>query len=246
MNPATLIMAKRPVASSFNPATTVGLSLWLDAADASKFTYGTGTQVASWIDKSPNVFTVSKSPTVNTVRSDTINGLSCITTAHYQEQLTRASTPVRALIDSVSFTDCMTFVVRQSVATTQGGWMGLTTTNYRVSYDDRGAGAGYIDIANSAGGRMISSLGSINGVTDLIAIYRSGSEMRAYRNGVQVATKSGASGSIAAAESSTLCVLCPPAGGFVGKIGEIYHVSRYNATDFAAIQTYLNTKWAVY
>jgi len=235
------VTASHRTSAPFNPATVTGLALWLDAADATKFTYGTGTQVATWIDKSPNVYTVTKTPSVNTVRTDTINGLSCVTSLYFQEQLTRAATPVRSLVDPVSFTDCMSFAVRQPTTATQGGWLSLVTTNYRVSVDDRGTI--YIDVANAAGGRMSGAGGAVAGALDLISWYRSGVEMRMYRNGVQMLTKSTASGTVAAAETGPLTILCPPGGGFTGKIGEICHVARYNAADFAAIQNYLKTKW---
>lgn len=40
------------VSTAFHPGLVGGLDLWLDADDASTFTYGTGTQVATWRDKS--------------------------------------------------------------------------------------------------------------------------------------------------------------------------------------------------
>ena len=37
-----------------DPRNIANLGLWLDAADASTFTFGTGTQVSQWDDKSGN------------------------------------------------------------------------------------------------------------------------------------------------------------------------------------------------
>jgi len=235
------VTASHRTAAAFDPATVTRLALWLDASDATKFTYGTGTQVATWIDKSPNAFTVSRTPSANVYRTDTINGLTCVTSTQFQQDLQRAATPVRSFVDPTTFTDCMSFAVRQPTTATQGGWLNLITTNYRVSVDDRGTM--YIDVANAAGGRMSGASGDVAGALDLISWYRSGVEMRMYRNGVQMLTKSTASFTVAAAESGPLIVLCPPGGGFTGKIGEIYHVARYNAADFTAISNYLKAKW---
>jgi hypothetical protein len=68
----------RPLASGFNPKSIAGLSLWLDAADASTITVSTGVSV--WADKSGNgrnaaQATGGKQPAY----SSTINGKNVVT-----------------------------------------------------------------------------------------------------------------------------------------------------------------------
>jgi hypothetical protein len=74
MNPRLL----RPLASGFNPKSIAGLSLWLDAADASTITVSTGVSV--WADKSGNGRNAAqavggKQPAY----SSTINGKNVVT-----------------------------------------------------------------------------------------------------------------------------------------------------------------------
>jgi len=55
--------------NKFLPTQIGGLQLWLDAADPSTFTYSSGSNISTWIDKSPganNVTTLTGSPTYTT------------------------------------------------------------------------------------------------------------------------------------------------------------------------------------
>jgi hypothetical protein len=62
-------------------------------------------------------------------------------------------------------------------------------------------------------------------------------------NGADVLTKSNASGSVAASQTATLNVLNGGGGSFIGNACEIIHVARYDATDLAAVESYLKAKW---
>lgn len=70
MNPRLL----RPKASGFNPNSISGLSLWLDAADSSTITVGTG--VSQWKDKSTNgsLWTQSTGNNQPATGTQTMNG----------------------------------------------------------------------------------------------------------------------------------------------------------------------------
>ena len=55
--------------NKFNPTQISGCQLWLDAADASTFTYSSGSNITTWIDKSPganNLTTLTGTPTYTT------------------------------------------------------------------------------------------------------------------------------------------------------------------------------------
>jgi hypothetical protein len=68
----------RPLASGFNPKSIAGLSLWLDAADASTVTISTGVSV--WADKSGNGRNASQATGgKQPAYSSTINGKNVVT-----------------------------------------------------------------------------------------------------------------------------------------------------------------------
>jgi hypothetical protein len=55
--------------NKFLPSQIAGLQLWLDAADPSTFTYSSGSNITTWIDKSPganNVTTLTGTPSYTT------------------------------------------------------------------------------------------------------------------------------------------------------------------------------------
>lgn len=72
-----------------------GLALWLDADDASTFTFGTGTAVATWADKSGNGNDVTQgtagSRPVRDAVTNTINGLAVVTFDGSDDFLTKSS-----------------------------------------------------------------------------------------------------------------------------------------------------------
>ena len=64
-----LPMRRAAQSTKFNPTQIAGCELWLDAADASTFTYSSGSNISTWIDKSPganNLTTLTGTPTYTT------------------------------------------------------------------------------------------------------------------------------------------------------------------------------------
>jgi hypothetical protein len=60
-------------------APLVGMSLWLDASDASTFSFSSGTRVSEWRDKSGNAYHFAQATGANQPdRVDTQNGLSAV------------------------------------------------------------------------------------------------------------------------------------------------------------------------
>ena len=62
-------MRRAVQANKFLPSQIAGLQLWLDAADPSTFTYSSGSNITTWIDKSPganNLTTLTGTPTYTT------------------------------------------------------------------------------------------------------------------------------------------------------------------------------------
>jgi hypothetical protein len=65
--------------AAFDPTSIAGCQLWVDAADASTFTYSSGTVVSQWNDKSGNAMHVSQGTvSLQPSRSGTVNGLSSV------------------------------------------------------------------------------------------------------------------------------------------------------------------------
>jgi hypothetical protein len=221
------------------PAIT-GLAGHWDAADASKFTYGTGTQVATWIDKSTNGFTVSKTPAADVTRTGTINGVACVTATSYLERL---NVPVRALLDPTTFMDCMSFAVME-LSSNYGSYMAQVGSGYRCSADIRGGVANYFDIAAA---RLEGDIGVTTSTPTLLTLYRSGAIMKLRKNGTEMLTRSNAAGGGATTETGSLRICGMATGGaaFQGKLGEVVHVARYNATDLATVEAYMKLKWGI-
>jgi len=64
-----LPMRRAVQSNKFLPSQIAGLQLWLDAADSSTFTYSSGSNISTWIDKSPganNLTTLTGTPTYTT------------------------------------------------------------------------------------------------------------------------------------------------------------------------------------
>ena len=71
------VMSKPAASGSFAPTDISGLRLWLDASDASTFTYSSGVIVSRWADKSGNANHANQSTgSLQPSRTGTIN--SCL------------------------------------------------------------------------------------------------------------------------------------------------------------------------
>lgn len=76
--PVTFIQSGR-FSSTFDPTSIAGCKLWLDASDASTFTYSSGVVVSQWNDKSGNANHFTQGTAANQPsRSGTQNGLSSV------------------------------------------------------------------------------------------------------------------------------------------------------------------------
>lgn len=222
-----------------------------DAADPTMFTYGTGTQIATWIDKSSNGFTVSGTPNTNLQRNSTINGVTCVRAIN-GFGLTRANVDVQKWFDPANRTNAMNFGVFQMEGGTYGSYFVHNAASYRMSIAINGGAANYFDFADPidyapGGGRLSGTIGVTANTPTLVASYRNGANMAVRVNGVQMLTTSAAGGPGAAA--SQLATLNMPSivGGqsFNGRVGEVIAVARYDATDFATIESFLKAKWKI-
>ena len=53
------------ITQSFVPTQIPGCQLWFDAADLTTISFGTGTNITQWRDKSSNAYTVGQATTLN-------------------------------------------------------------------------------------------------------------------------------------------------------------------------------------
>ena len=73
------VLFRVPYQSAFIPTNIANCTLWLDAADATTFTYSSGTSIATWRDKATGIFGSNTSPTNQpTLVSSSQNGNSTV------------------------------------------------------------------------------------------------------------------------------------------------------------------------
>jgi hypothetical protein len=227
----------------WTPARLSGLAGWWDADDASTFTYGTGVEVASWADKSPNHYTVSRTPSAACQRNGTLNGRTALAfTAG--PSLQRLNTDVATFYDPANLTNAMMF----GVFTTDTGFVMLLygvqlAASNRASCDNR-APTAYHDYVNSSTARLQCNGGvTAPGGPYLMASYREGANIQVYNNGVLRGSRSDASGT-ATSGNGTL-IIGQSGSPYYGTLCEVIVVARYDATDFTKTQNYLATRWGI-
>lgn len=241
-----------PCSTSFVRTTATGggsgpplpsqVALWFDAADDATFTYGTSPQVATWVDKSANAFTVSRTPDANVQRNRTINGLPAVSCAN-APKLQRTGVNLQALVDPTSHTNCMSFAVLVIDNVSFATWWSITATS-RLGFDERGTTA-YIDIGPVPAARLTGAISNLTATPYVFAAYRNGGAIALFRNGVQILSTATASGSVPS-ETATLLMAGVSDGGYLaGATGEIIHVANYDANLFTQFTNYLRSKWGV-
>jgi len=112
----------------FSPPSISGLSLWLDAADSSQFTFSSGSNIATWKDKSGlnNTATATGSPVLQTY---TING---------RQSVFLSNAPYFGGSISITGTTVTTFAVATTTAT-----LPLTGSDQRLVSLENGSGPDY-------------------------------------------------------------------------------------------------------
>ena len=221
---------------------TTGLVHWLDATDASTFTFTTGAQFTQWRDLSGNGnHFVSSSNHADLVRSGDINGKTAVLNKNVASlYCKRDSTDILSLLDADK-QSCMVFSVVK--LTSQYGTQGLLasgTTRHQFT-PAMGATTSFLDIVDYTGGRISGVLDLAVGTPYLVSFYRDGANMACRVNGVTKFSRANASG----AAISLLSTYVVMYGTNFGHFGEHLHYARYNAADFAAVESYLKTKWGI-
>jgi hypothetical protein len=219
-----------------------GSSLWLDASDATTFTYSSGTVVSQWNDKSGNgrnftQATVANQPTRNTNiqngRAGVIGTTNDVLSTSY---------------NWVNSAFTVFLVVKPSSTSGFMGWMGAHT----------GTGCPALGTSNSAGEYSLFRTGVSTNPSNLIATLSnadiavwkssgvSGGTVSAtiYKNGTQSNTNPGYSssgtGTIATLFASSTG-LDDPCTGYLFEV--IVYPSQLSDSDRNRVEAYLKAKW---
>lgn len=224
-----------------------GYSLWLDANDATTFTFSSGSVVSQWNDKSGNAYhfaqaTVANQPTRNTNQQ---NSLPAVTFA--TDFLSNASINWGASASTL-------FIVAKEDKAAGTGFQNLFTTGtgasgqwgYGISSDGTSE---YISIFNIATNYTPFDTVMTTGNADVLAFKSAGISAGSvtaslFKNGTagvtSPVTRSGTT-SAAGALLGASAAAVEPFFGFVCEV--ILYPSQLNDTDRNSVESYLKTKW---
>lgn len=230
----------RPLASGFNPKTIAGLSLWLDAADASTITVSTGVSV--WADKSGNgrnaaQATGGKQPAY----SSTINGKNVVT---FQGTDDTMQIGANAAFNATSQT--IIVVARQNANANQALWY-KADSNSAVGVIMRYRSAPFFwhYQKNDASAETLSHNASTNSNVNVFVTVLEPAAQAGYTNGSLVA-----SATVTTAYDNN-------SGPWLGSrrdvgeylqanIAEVLHWNRaLSASERSRVERYLGRKWGV-
>ena len=230
--------------SAFTPASMSGLQVWLDATDASTFTFGTGSQVATWTDKSSNAYVFTRTASTAVQRNSTINGVTAVDMSGTGGGVTKTSVDVRSMVDQTSFTDCMVLVVVELDDTDKGQTFVHLGSTSRVVLDMRNPTT-FWDAPFAA--RLSGSMGQTTATPYIVSAYRNGANMKVRLNKVDKLTTTSASGTVASDTATIGIGAHPTISPFElnGRIGEVVVARGYDATAFSNCEAYLSTKWGI-
>ena len=238
MNPRLL----RPRASiGFRPTSIAGIRLWLDAADASSLTIGTG--VSEWRDKSGQgkhfvQVTGNNQPSATT---RTIGGRVALGFDGTNDSLSCS--------EAIPNTRPMTFFLVQRI---------VASTSFGMSYTAGGGGnppfeirqsstSGGLNVVVSAGANAVNDTSSNReGINDVIVLaFPASGSLDAFRNGTALPLSAGQYNSPGL--SGTHFIGQRSDGFFFnGAIGEIIaYNTLLSVADRLAVQAYLGRKWGI-
>ncbi len=228
----------RPRATGFSPKSIAGLQLWLDAADSSTITTGTG--VSEWRDKSSTGSkwaqeTGNNQPATGTA---TINGNNVLVFDGTNDSLT-ASAPL-----STSMPLTMFFVQRISTATIAG----MTyTAGTGDSFNVRQAGStsGFLEII-AGGSRVFLGSSTRTGINDIVSVrFPAATDASLFVNGVSQSPLANAT--LKPTIAGTHYIGRRVDGFYLnGQIAEILaYAAELSASQRRAVEAYLGKKWGI-
>lgn len=229
----------RPRASGgFNPKNIAGLQLWLDAADSSTITTGTG--VSQWRDKSATgsvwgQTTANNQPATGT---QTLNGKNVLVFDGSNDSLS-AVTPLNTTMP------LSLFFTTRLVSATDYGMTYATSANDNINIRLQG-NSGVLEIV--AGGGTVYSAGTsrvgTNEILSWIVPAGAGTNSRLFRNGVELAL----SGPTLKPDLTGTHYIGQRADGFHANIWVaemVAYSTELTNEQRAKVEAYLSKKWGI-
>jgi hypothetical protein len=232
--------------TTVTPAPLAGYSLWLDASDASTFTYSSGTLVSQWSDKSANAYNFTQATVGNQPsRNGTQNSKSAVTFG--ADFLANTSLNWGASNSTL-------FIVAREDKALGTGYQNLFTTGTGASgqwgygVSDAGAGdkIGIFDIAQ--GFTAFNSVMS-SGNADVLAFTSAGISAGSvtanlFINGSADSLNPRTQSNTTSAAGALLGAATSANEPFYGTICEVVlYPSQLSGTDRNTVEAYLKTKW---
>ena len=234
------VMAK-PAVVTWSPLDLPGLALWLDAADASSFTYSSGVRASQWNDKSGNGRHFTQATTGNQPSRDgTQNGQSTVVFDAARPDFMSASAFAPS---TATFAIC---TVAAPTTTDDRVFFSLGSDNHAAISHRNATNASYGGLLGGVAWIDTSTTGDSSGCSVGI-LRRSGGTITMRRNAVDLSLTAGNSTPLAASGSMWLGGDNSPNRVSVN-IGEIIVMdgSTIAGADLTALESYFNAKWAVY
>jgi len=233
------------------PAVT-GYALWLDASDASTFTYSSGTRVSQWNDKSGNARHMTQATTAyQPDRNATQNGLSAVTmrsgSAEYWMRNTsydwaHSAFTVLCVVQPRTG-DYTAYLSQDIVASLQVGQDASNPAGLAISKVSQATTACNLTLANNTTGQITYKSAGISSGNVSVQIYKS---------------KTAASGtvSLTGLVDSTIAMIGGSRSDVAPAIGDNYgdggflcellvYPSQLSDSDRVAVENYLIAKWGV-
>lgn len=226
-----------------------GYSLWLDASDASTFTYSSGTRVSQWNDKSANAYHFSNSNSGSQPnRNATQNGLSAVTF--------RASSTTYYLTNSSYDWSASAFTILSVVRFNLGSFSALLGRNSVGALQvgtgtTPGGGGRYLAISRIGQATDDSTLTIADATTNQVTYKSAGISggsvtVQIYKDGT-AATGTETLSSLGAGNKAILGATQDGAADNFGENGFICEVliypSQLSDSDRGSVETYLKNKW---
>jgi hypothetical protein len=228
----------RPRATGFSPKSISGLQLWLDAADSSTITTGTG--VSEWRDKSATGSTWTQATGNNqpATGTATINGKNVLVFDGTNDSLT-ASAPL-----STSMPLTMFIVQRISTATVAGMTYAAGTGD-AFNMRQAGSTSGFLEVI-AAGARMFLGSSGRTGINDIVSVtFPSATDGSLFVNGVSQSPLTNAT--LKPTLTGTHYIGRRADGFYLnGQVAEILaYAAELSASQRRAAEAYLGKKWGI-
>jgi hypothetical protein len=227
-----------PASGAWTPADLPNLALWLDASDVETFTFGTGSRVATWADKSGNGRDFTQATAESRPnRTGTQNSLSTVVFTHPEHMTGTTFGP-----STSTFTICG---VAAPTAAAIRVYFSLGSDNH-AAISHRGLGNSYGGLIGGVAWLTTSTTGDTSGFS-IGLVRRSGGTNTVRRNATDLTVTDGGSSTPLSA-SGSMWLGGDNAEKVAVDIAEIIVLdgTSVSGTDLTSLETYLNDKWAVY